>query len=87
MLWHWIVKIVLCAGAGFFAGKLMDSEGRGLIGNTLLGLAGGGIGTFLARRLLHLYSNGSFIYDLLISIVGACILIWVVRLISGKKKS
>jgi uncharacterized membrane protein YeaQ/YmgE (transglycosylase-associated protein family) len=78
MVWHWIVKILLWALAGFLAGKLMkDGKPEGWIGNVILGLIGGLVGSLLFS-LIGLGSNG-FIGDVLVSTVGACIVIWLVR--------
>ena len=48
MFWHWIVKIVLWALAGFLASKLMkDGKPEGWLGNVILGLVGGFVGSLL----------------------------------------
>jgi len=78
MVWHWIVKIVLWTLAGYLAGKLMkDDKPHGWILNIILGLIGGFVGS-LIFSLIGLGSR-SFIGDVLVSTVGACIVIWLVR--------
>ena len=79
MIWSWIVKIVLWALAGYLASKLMKGgKPEGWLGNILLGLVGGAVGSFLFR-LIGLKSAGGVIGDILVSTVGACDVIWIVR--------
>ena len=81
MVWHWIVKILLWTLAGYFAGKLMKDENpKGWILNIILGLVGGFIGSLLFG-LIALGSNG-FLGELIVSTLGACIVIWLVRKIA-----
>lgn len=78
MLWHWIVKIALWALVGFLAGKLMpEGKPSGWLWNILLGLVGGVVGSLLFS-LLGLGSNG-FIGDIIVSTVGACVVLFLVR--------
>lgn len=77
-IWGWLVKIATWALAGFCGGKLMKSgTPDGILPNVILGLAGGLIGSLVAS-LLGIGSK-NFIGDLLISIAGACLVIWLVR--------
>jgi len=78
MLWSWIVKIVLWALAGYLASKLMKGgKPEGWLGNILLGLVGGVVGSLLFS-LIGLGARG-LIGDILVSTVGACAVIWAVR--------
>lgn len=78
MVWHWIIKIALWALAGYLASKLMkDGKPDGWLGNILLGLIGGVAGSLLFS-LIGLGSRG-IIGDILVSTVGACAVIWLVR--------
>ncbi len=63
--------------AGWIAGKIMNSEG-GVFRNVLLGLIGGVVGSFVLG-ILGIHGNG-IIGGTVVSVVGACILIWI-----GKK--
>ena len=77
MLWQWIVKIVVWALAGGIGCKLMKGNPDGLLSNIILGLLGGIVGGLLFS-LLGLGSRG-FIGDVLVSAVGACVVIWLVK--------
>ncbi len=79
-LWWIIVGLV----AGWATGKIMKGEGYGFIVDTLLGIAGALAGGYIAG-LLGFSPAGGLIYTILIAIAGAIILVFLVRLISGKK--
>ena len=83
MLWHWILKIALWALAGFLAGKVMseDSTQKWPV-NVLLGLVGGLVGSLLFG-LIGLGSRG-FIGDIIVSTVGACLVIFLYRKFAKK---
>ena len=77
MIWSWIVKIALWALAGVIASKLMNSpKPNGWLVNILLGMVGGVVGSLLFG-LIGLESHG--IGNIIVSTVGACIVIWLVR--------
>ena len=82
MFW-WIVKIALCARAGFGASRLMKS-GEGMIWNIVLGLIGGVVGSAVAS-LIGLKST-NVVGTLLISLGGACLVIYLYRIIAPKFK-
>ena len=77
MLWSWIVKIALWALAGFLGSKLMKGNPDSLLSNILLGLVGGIVGSLLFG-LIGLGSKG-IIGEIIVSAVGACLVIWLVR--------
>ena len=74
--------------AGYLASMIMGRGGYGGIGDIIVGLVGALIGGFLASLLfnraldapLHI---GSFILNIIIAMVGAIILIAIVRALSG----
>lgn len=82
-LFGWIVKIALWALAGFAASRIMKSE-LSLLWNIVLGLVGGAIGSLLAGIIGLGPTN--FIGSTLISILGACIVIYLARIILPKIK-
>ena len=71
-----ILSVLLGALAGCIAGRIMHSRG-GFARNALLGTLGGAVGAFLFGRP---YFGGLILNRLLIAVVGACILIFLVRL-------
>jgi uncharacterized membrane protein YeaQ/YmgE (transglycosylase-associated protein family) len=72
-----IVELALCALAGWATGQIMKGGGYGLLVDILLGIAGGWIGGILLGRFLM----GGLIGDFLVRLVGAVLLVALVRLI------
>lgn len=80
MLLNLLLWAIFGALAGWIAGKLMDSGG-GLLTNIILGIIGSVVGGFVAGLLGIKYSDGFSIGSLLVAVAGACIVIWLVRVI------
>lgn len=81
---HIIWWIVVGLVAGWATGKIMKGAGYGFIVDTLLGIAGAVAGGFIAG-FFGLSPSGGLIYTILVAIAGAVILVFLVRLITGKK--
>lgn len=77
-----VVLIYLAIGAliGWLAGLIMKGEGFGCVGNIGIAIVGSILGGFVFRRILGI-EIGSFIT----SVLGAILLLFIVRLIKGKK--
>ena len=78
MIWH----LILGGIAGFLAGKILRGDGYGIIVDIILGLIGGWLGGWLGGKL-NIHLGGSIGY-LITAVIGAIILVWVVRLIKGR---
>lgn len=74
LLWSIIIGIA----AGAIAGWLMKGSGFGIIMNLVVGLIGSVLGGWI-YGLLGL-STGSILGTLLMSVVGAVVLLWIVSL-------
>lgn len=74
-----ILWIILGAIAGWIAGQVMKGGGFGLLGNIGVGIVGSFIGGWLFD-LLDI-SAGGFIGSLVAAVIGAIILLYVVRLV------
>jgi uncharacterized membrane protein YeaQ/YmgE (transglycosylase-associated protein family) len=72
-----IVELALCALAGWATGQIMKGGGYGILVDVLLGIAGGWIGGILLGRFLM----GGLIGDFVVRLVGAVLLVALVRLI------
>ena len=84
-MFGFIGSLIIGLIAGLLATWIMPGGSKGCLWNTLLGLAGGALGGWLAK-LLHVSTPDTWYWDVLIGVVGACILIAVYNLISGKRK-
>lgn len=75
-----ILWIIIIGGiAGWLAGKIMRGDGFGIIIDIIVGIIGGWIGgSILGWFGVH---GGGIISDLIIAVIGAIILIWIIRMI------
>jgi uncharacterized membrane protein YeaQ/YmgE (transglycosylase-associated protein family) len=72
--------IVVGLIAGWATGKIMKGSGYGVLTDILLGIAGAIIGSRVLG-LLGVYTSGGLIPSILVAIVGAVILVSLVRLV------
>ncbi|HEX6552052.1 MAG TPA: GlsB/YeaQ/YmgE family stress response membrane protein [Ktedonobacteraceae bacterium] len=77
LLWWIIVGLI----AGALAGMVMRGGGFGIVGDIIVGILGAIIGGFLAGLLGIGSSN--IIVSIIIAFIGACILIAILRAVSG----
>lgn len=77
IVWWLIVGLI----AGALASMVMRGGGYGIVGDIVVGLIGAFIGGFLASLLG--VSSSNILVTILIAFIGACILIALLRLISG----
>ncbi len=76
--------LILGAIAGALAGSVMKGGGYGLVGDIIVGIIGALIGGFLVDLLLPHASFG-FIGSLIVAFIGACILIAILRAVTGNR--
>ncbi len=74
MIFAWIINLFFGGLAGWIAGKLMNSDGS-MLRNIILGLVGGVVGS-IVLGIFGIHGTGR-IGGTIVSIVGACILIWI----------
>ena len=73
LIWWIVVGLI----AGWLAGKVMKGGGYGILMDIVLGIAGAILGGWVFGMLgLHAYST---IGSILVALVGAIILVWIVR--------
>ncbi len=80
LLWWLVVGLI----AGFLASVVMRGGGYGIVGDIIVGIVGAIIGGFLAS-LVGLGSSG-LIGTIIIAFIGACILIAILRAVSGSRR-
>ena len=80
LLWWILVGLV----AGWATGKIMKGNGYGFIADTLLGIVGAVVGGYIAGAL-GISPVGGLLYTILIAIVGAVIVVFLFRLIAGRR--
>ena len=76
----WLAAIIIGGVAGWLAEQFMKSE-MGLVMNIVLGI----IGAAVASAILSFFgvNLGGWIGYLIAGFIGACLLIWVYRMIQG----
>ncbi|MCD7060985.1 GlsB/YeaQ/YmgE family stress response membrane protein [Pelagibacterium xiamenense] len=78
----WIGAIIIGGIAGWIAEQIMKSD-HNLIVNILLGIAG----AVVLNALLFFIVGGTLggiIGQLIIAVIGACLLIWIYRLVKSR---
>jgi uncharacterized membrane protein YeaQ/YmgE (transglycosylase-associated protein family) len=82
----WIIVGLI---AGWLASVVMRGGGYGLIGDIIVGIVGALIGGFLAANLLNMPNavNGINITSIFVAFVGAMILVAILRMVSGRRRS
>ena len=73
-----IVWIIFGAIVGFVASHLMGS-GDGLLWDIIIGIVGALLGGFIMNALGHAGVTGFNLYSFIVAIIGAMVLIWIVR--------
>jgi uncharacterized membrane protein YeaQ/YmgE (transglycosylase-associated protein family) len=78
-----IAWLIVGLVAGFLAGKVMRGAGYGLVGDLVVGL----VGAFLGGYFSGMFITGSYglVGSIIVAFVGACVLIWVVQLITSRR--
>lgn len=80
-----ILWIILGGLAGWVASMIMKTNAQqGLILNIIIGIVGALIGGYVMTLLGYGGVSGFNIYSFLVALLGAIILIWIIRLIRGR---
>lgn len=78
--------VVLGALAGWIASIIMKRNSRmGAFANIIVGIAGAFIGGFLFNILGGTGITGFNFWSLVVSVVGAIVLLWIINMFSRKK--
>ncbi|MBQ4424319.1 MAG: GlsB/YeaQ/YmgE family stress response membrane protein [Firmicutes bacterium] len=83
MLINILITVLIGALIGWLAGVIMNMK-QGFWMNVLLGIVGSAVGRLLAG-LIGIHANRVSIGGILISVVGACLVIWLARKIASGK--
>ena len=82
-----VAWLVLGLIAGFLASKVMKGGGYGVVGDIVVGIIGAFIGGFIFSALTGNANpvNNVDLGSIFVAFVGACILIAVLRAVSGRR--
>ena len=82
LLWWLLVGLI----AGFLASVVMRGGGYGVVGDIIVGIVGAFIGGWIGGALLGHGISGFFdLWSWILAIVGAVVLIWLVKLFTGRR--
>jgi uncharacterized membrane protein YeaQ/YmgE (transglycosylase-associated protein family) len=77
-----LITLVVGAIAGWLAGQIMKGSGYGLIGDIIIGVIGGFVGSWLWGVLkLPMIAANFWISAIVTSTVGAVLLLFVIKLV------
>ncbi len=79
----WIIVGLI---AGWLAGAIMRGRGFGIIGDIVIGILGALIGGFVAGAVFHIPDavSGLNLMSIIVAVIGAVILVAIIRLIPGR---
>jgi uncharacterized membrane protein YeaQ/YmgE (transglycosylase-associated protein family) len=77
----WIGWIIIGGIAGWLAGKVVRGAGFGVLGDIVVGNIGGFVGGIILGLLVT--TTVGFWGSLVTAFIGACILLFIVRLVTG----
>jgi len=79
-----LLFVVIGAIAGWLAGQFMRGNGFGLLGDIVVGVIGAFLGSYLFRAV-GVEIGGGMIGRVIVAFVGAVLLLFVVRLFTGRR--
>ena len=77
--------IILGLIAGWLAGVLVKGSGYGVVGDIILGILGALVGGAITSTLMGVDITGFNLESLLVAVLGAIVVIFIARLISGSR--
>jgi uncharacterized membrane protein YeaQ/YmgE (transglycosylase-associated protein family) len=81
---NWIWWIIIGGVAGALAGRVVRGKGFGIFVDVIVGIVGAFIGGWIITGLLNIGGSG-IIFSFVVAFIGACILLWVLRLAAGRR--
>jgi uncharacterized membrane protein YeaQ/YmgE (transglycosylase-associated protein family) len=82
-----IAWIIIGIIAGWLTGKIMRGSGFGVVMDMIVGLVGALIGGFIMVHLFGAASSGGFIYSIVVAVIGAVVLTFLLRLVTGNRSA
>lgn len=76
MLWKLLIELAIGGLCGYAANTLMKGKSDSILKNVLLGVVGGLVGGLIGNLL---GVGGGWVTGILLSIGGACLVVWLYR--------
>jgi len=83
IIWWIVVGLI----AGWATGRIMHGAGYGTLADIAIGIVGAVIGGFIMAHVFGSAPSGGLIYTILVAILGAVILVWLIRLVTGRRST
>jgi uncharacterized membrane protein YeaQ/YmgE (transglycosylase-associated protein family) len=80
-----IAWIILGLIAGFIGSKIVNKSGQGMLMDIVLGIVGAIVGGVVFNFFGAAGVSGLNIYSLVVSIIGAVIVLWLYHAVSGRR--
>jgi uncharacterized membrane protein YeaQ/YmgE (transglycosylase-associated protein family) len=80
-----ITWIILGLIAGFIGSKIVDKSGQGMLMDIVLGIVGAIVGGAIFSFFGKTGVTGLNIYSLVVSIIGAVVVLWLYHAVSGRR--
>jgi uncharacterized membrane protein YeaQ/YmgE (transglycosylase-associated protein family) len=77
--------IVLGLISGYIASKIVNASGQGIVTDIVLGIIGAIAGGWLFNAIGHMGVTGVNLYSILVSVVGAVIVLLIYHALVGKR--
>ncbi|MER9301147.1 GlsB/YeaQ/YmgE family stress response membrane protein [Mesorhizobium sp. M0621] len=77
--------IILGAIAGFLGSKIVNKTGQGMIMDIVLGIVGAIVGGLIFSAFGASGVTGLNIYSLIVSVIGAVVVLWAYHQFSGRR--
>ncbi|HET9110057.1 MAG TPA: GlsB/YeaQ/YmgE family stress response membrane protein [Ktedonobacterales bacterium] len=81
-----ILWLILGGIAGWLASLLVRGTGLGIIGDIVVGIIGGFIGGFIVSLFGSEGVTGFNIWSVIVAVIGAVVLLLIVRLFTGGRR-
>jgi len=84
VLWQTLLWVVIGGAAGWLSGLITKGRGYGCLGNVVVGIVGAVVGGWLFQVIPGLHPLSGLIGSLVTAVVGAVVLILLLRLLASK---
>ena len=81
-----IASLIIGAIAGWLGGLIYKGSGLGLFGNIIVGILGGGVGSWLLGSVLHISLGDGWIGSIITGAIGAVVVLFLLNIVFGKNK-
>lgn len=80
-----LATLLIGAVAGWLGSTIFKGSGLGLLGNIIIGILGGVVGSWLLGSVLHISLGDGWLGAILRGAVGAIVILFLFSLLFGRK--